>query len=398
MKNKLNSFWRGLSPKNKRNLVLAGIIGAIAVTSFAGWTLKERKVPVVDTSQSGRKVISLDNHLLDKTSYMESKKEVDDLRSQFEALKKAQELQAANGSMPNSTNPGPSVPGGMTAPVLPTPLPPAPPVMNSFSGDLPVPPAPMKPVYEIIGDIESVTNPDYVAKTESTGDKDKKKEIQKVYLPSGSFVKANLLSGLDAPTVDGAKGHPVPALLRIKDIAVLPNKVKQNLKGCFALVEGNGSLASERAEMRLVSISCIAKDGQSVIDQKVKGFLVDGDGKIGLRGAVVAKFGATIARSMIAGFAKGFGQAIQSGTQNTQLTALGTTTMTPLSLQDAAISGAGAGIAGAADQIQKFYLKLAEQSMPVIEVGATRTVHIVFSEGTELEIKDACLGGIKCKK
>jgi len=394
MKAKFKRFWQGLTPKKKRNFVLLGIICLVGVTAFAGWMLKNRNVPTTQAADTGRKEISLDNHLLDKTSYMESRKEVEDLRSQFDALKKAQEQQAQAAVLPEGIKAGANA---AVPPALPPSLPPPPPVMHA-SGDMPAPPPPAKPVYEIIGDIESIENPNKGSKTDATTDHDKKKEIQKVYLPSGSFVRANLLSGLDAPTVDSAKGHPMPALLRIKDIAVLPNKVKQNLKGCFALVEGNGNLASERAEMRLVSLSCIAKDGQSVIDQKVKGFLVDGDGKIGLRGSVVAKFGANIARGMIAGFAKGFGEAVQSGSQNTTLTALGTTTMTPLTFKDAAISGVGSGIAGAAEQVQKFYLKLAEQTMPVIEVGATRTVHIVFSEGTELEIKDVCLGGKKCRR
>jgi conjugal transfer pilus assembly protein TraB len=47
-----------------------------------------------------------------------------------------------------------------------------------------------------------------------------------------------------------------------------------------------------------------------VIDQKVKGFIVDQDGKIGLRGKVVAKMGSMIARAALAGFASGVGDAV----------------------------------------------------------------------------------------
>lgn len=55
-------------------------------------------------------------------------------------------------------------------------------------------------------------------------------------------MEATLLSGVAAPTTSAAKGNPLPVLLRIKDLAVLPNKVKANLKGCFAIAEATGNL------------------------------------------------------------------------------------------------------------------------------------------------------------
>jgi conjugal transfer pilus assembly protein TraB len=51
-------------------------------------------------------------------------------------------------------------------------------------------------------------------------------------------------------------------------------------------------------------------------------------------------------------------------------------------------AGAGQGISNAAKEISKFYLDLARQTMPVIEVGAVRDVTLVISEGVELEIKE----------
>lgn len=221
----------------------------------------------------------------------------------------------------------------------------------------------------------------------------KKKELVSVYLPP-SFMEASLLSGLDAPTAEGGKGNPVPALLRIKDLAVLPNKVKANLKGCFVIAEGVGSLSEERANLRLVSISCLDKKGQSVIDQKITGFVVDTDGKIGLRGRVVSKMGAAIARSMLAGFFGGVGQVIQQANTTTSQSPLGaTSTINP---NQALAAGLGSGLTAATQELQKFYLELAKQQMPVIEVGATRKVTIVVSQGTTLNIKE--LNGMGVKK
>ena len=158
------------------------------------------------------------------------------------------------------------------------------------------------------------------------------------------------------------------------------------MKGCFIISEGHGSLADERAHLRITNISCLSKKGTAVIDQHVKGFVVDSDGKIGLRGRVVSKMGAIVARSVIAGFFGGIGDAIKAQTTSVSVSPLGQTqTINPNQVVQA---GIGSGISTASQQISKFYLELAHQAMPVIEVGAVRDVTLVISEGTELEIKE----------
>jgi len=136
-------------------------------------------------------------------------------------------------------------------------------------------------------------------------------------------MEATLLSGLDAVTTSSGSKNPVPVLLRIKDLAVLPNRVKANLKGCFVLGEGKGNLATERVDVRLLTLSCLSRGGKAVIDQKIKGYVVDEDGKAGLRGVVAAKMGAMLARAALAGFLGGVGEGVKSSAMNTQVTALG---------------------------------------------------------------------------
>ncbi|MEM0010976.1 MAG: TraB/VirB10 family protein, partial [Candidatus Bathyarchaeia archaeon] len=186
--------------------------------------------------------------------------------------------------------------------------------------------------------------------------------------------------------ISKAEGHPVPCLFRIKAPAVLPNKVKANLKGCFVIGEGLGNLASERADIRLVSLSCIDKKGRAVIDQKIKGFVVDSDGKIGLRGRVVSKMGGTIARALLAGFTAGLGNIFGYSAYQYYYSPEGGLLM-PRPGQ-ALSAGIGAGIQQAASQIQQFYLDLARQTIPVVEILATRNVTLVISEGVWLELKE----------
>jgi conjugal transfer pilus assembly protein TraB len=222
-------------------------------------------------------------------------------------------------------------------------------------------------------------------------DADSKKKFQ-IYLPP-SFMEATLLSGLDAPTTTTGNSDPVPVLLRIKELAILPNKVRGDLKGCFVLAEGKGNLASERVEVRLVTLSCVSKKGQSVIDQTVKGYVVDEDGKAGLRGIVSAKMGAMLARSALAGFLGGVGEAVQSSSMDFQTTAMGTQTQiwSDTDTKNMVKGGIGGGIAKSAEQLEKFYLQLAEQTLPIIQVGATKTVTVVISEGINLEVRDAAI-------
>jgi len=199
-------------------------------------------------------------------------------------------------------------------------------------------------------------------------------------------MEATLLSGLDAPTAEVGRGNPVPALVRIQDLAVLPNDVKADLKGCFAIVSGYGNLATERAFMQAVSLSCLTNEGKAVIDQEIEGFLVDRDGKIGLSGRVVSRMGATIARSMLAGFFGGLGDYISASNQITSTSALGTTVT--IDTGDAAKYGVGAGLSSGFKDIQKFYLDLAKQAIPVIEIPPTKDVTLVIQKGVMLRLRD----------
>ena len=61
----------------------------------------------------------------------------------------------------------------------------------------------------------------------------------------------------------------------------------QRASAGLVIAEATGSLAKERAMVRLVSLSCLDQEGHAVIDQGVKGFVVDRDGKVGLGGRVV---------------------------------------------------------------------------------------------------------------
>jgi len=120
------------------------------------------------------------------------------------------------------------------------------------------------------------------------------------------------------------------------------------------------------------------KKGTAVIDQRVKGFVVDSDGKIGLRGTVVSKMGAMVARSVIAGFFSGIGDAIKSANNHSKHQSIRSNTGNR-SQPNAPSRSRCRYLQRSSTNIQ-FYLELARQTMPVIEVGAVRDVTLVISE------------------
>jgi len=381
---KIKEKWNALTPQQKKkSIVILGASIIILISILGYMATHSGKAPQEATKKETGKVeeIRLDTGVLQKTQLAESQKEIEALKAQIEALKKekekeseekksAEEEKQKKEKMPNFEQLPPVPPPPLQG--LPQGLPQEQPAQVN-------PPEPPKP--EIIGGIGIVSQAE---KKEEKKDEKNDTAKKKYYLPS-SFMEATLLSGLDAPAVGKGEAHPVPVLLRIKAPAVLPNKVKANLKGCFVIAEGLGNLATERADLRLVSVSCIDRKGNAVIDQKIKGFIVDSDGKIGLRGRVVSKMGSTLARAFIAGLFSGIGQI--AGTQAYSYTVTGAGTVSTIEAGKAAQAALGSGIQQSANELQKFYLELARQSIPVVEIQATRNVTVVISEGIELEVK-----------
>ncbi|CCW16547.1 IncF plasmid conjugative transfer pilus assembly protein TraB [Sphingobium indicum BiD32] len=284
--------------------------------------------------------------------------------------------------------------GGALPPALPGSAPAYPPSASGAGGgdaglpappSIPAPPAapPAPPIEKVVGSIGAATSPVLPKDASGTG-ADSKKKNRTIYLPPG-FMKARLLTGVDALASRDATSNPEPVIARVQAPAVLPNDVKANLSGCFVIGNATGSLAKERVEVQLVSLSCVDFDEHSVVDQPVKGFFVDADGKKGLSGKVVTRAGAALARSFIAGTISGISQSVENTFGQTSTSALGS--VRTLNAGDAAKTGIAGGLSKSSDKLTDFYLDLARQAGPVVEVGAAKEVVVVIQEGVTLEIK-----------
>lgn len=203
-------------------------------------------------------------------------------------------------------------------------------------------------------------------------------------LPAGSFASIAILNGLDAGTSSATQSNPMPVLMNVTNQAILPGAAKYRLRNCFVLGTGYGDLSAERVYVRISRLSCVDKADRLVLSQEVQGYLVDSDGKLGLRGTVTDRQGAKLGKALLAGFAQGLSSAL--GSAQGTITNNASTGQTLSSLTGGAtLRSAGLqGAQTATSQLAEFYLKEAQSIFPVISVDAGRTGTIVFSGSANL--------------
>jgi conjugal transfer pilus assembly protein TraB len=405
-------WFAALPEKKRQNLVKAVLfgVGLIAILWFYGASKSntEDKKPKPRTDVA---TISLgDSRLEDdlraqvekertefRTENQQQTKDLNEQRAKVEATEKQLEimtkaLQAMNGGgdlsalardgkAPNRgappDDPGVWEAGSARSGALPAGannLPPAAPIPVTFVGDI-----------GVAAQTLPVSTGSDKAGSGRPPEQGGKKNTRKFFLPV-SFMPAKLLTGLKAKTVDAAKEDPEPMLLRVQAPAVLPNEVRAQLQGCFIVAHGYGSLASERVESRLVSLSCVDFDGRSIIEQEITGVLVDKDGVKGLAGHPVTKMGANISRMFVAGLVEGAGEAFEQSSMTMSTSPIGQIqTIDPDRVGQA---GLGRGLAKGAGELSKIYADLVRQSAPVVEVGPGKEVAAFLTQGVWLEVQE----------
>lgn len=211
---------------------------------------------------------------------------------------------------------------------------------------------------------------------------DKNKNLKKNYLPSGTFVKAVILGGVDASTSITSQSEPRPVLLRLIDIGFMPNYARTNIQDCHIVAAAHGDISSERAYIRTERMSCTLKNGK-IFESSLDGYVAGEDGKDGVRGKVLRREGDLLWNSFLAGTVSGLGKGMSESLSTTSISPLGATITTTGS--DVLKSGALEGVGEGADRLQKYFIQRAEQYQPVIQVAAGREVTVIFTKGMSLD-------------
>jgi len=159
-----------------------------------------------------------------------------------------------------------------------------------------------------------------------------------------SFTRGTLLGGLDAPTGGQSQSNPHPVLIRLSDNSVLPNRFRGEYRDCFVIAAGYGDISSERAYLQ----------------------------------------GQMLANALLAGVVSGIGSGLATSSTTYSTSALGT--IASASGADAYRAGLGTGVGKALDRLAQYYIKLAENTFPVIEVDAGREIDVVITKGVRIDV------------
>lgn len=391
-KNRIATAVSNLSPKRRQYLILVLGASVFLLLVFGGVAIWDKPVQLPQSAQQARPQpmpinapgTQADPRDIWMSKSSEQMRQMEDmiqgLRQQVDIIEKkpptANNVQFPAMSMPPA--PAPMPPEARSMALLPPP--PVKPEMVGKTSEPPPPPAPRPPGIASFEVSEGkVIVPEAVHKAAENKD-------GRSYVPSGSFFRAALLGGLDAPTGGQAQSNPHPILMRAQDNAFLPNRYRFKVKECFALGASYGDISAERAYIRLESLSCVRHDGKA-IDVPVKGYVVGEDGKAGMRGRLVSKQGQVLANALLAGIGAGIGQAFQQSATTVSTNPLGSVgTVDPGKQLQA---GVGVGVGKALDRLSQYYITLAEKMFPIIEVDAGRTVDVVFTKGFSLDTDSA---------
>lgn len=261
-----------------------------------------------------------------------------------------------------------------------TALPPPPPPPRDTSGVMPsgIPPAPPSPPTP---QLQRVTLSPPATRAGTTTTAPEERDVS-TFLPV-SFTRGTLLGGLDAPTGGQSQSNPHPVLIRLASDSVLPNGFRGQYRECFVIAAGYGDISAERAYLRTESLSCVRNDG-ATLEVKIQGSVYGEDGKVGLRGRLVTKQGQMLANALLAGVVGGIGQGMATASADYSTSAFGT--VSNLSGSDAYRAGLGTGVGRALDRLAQYYIRLAENTFPVIEVDAGREIDVVITKGVRIEV------------
>lgn len=304
--------------------------------------------------------------------------------------------QAAASPPPVPTPPPPPAP----APAAPAPMPPAaglPPAPPPGTGAMPpgmptlqgrVAAAAPAPVISRVTLAErtrpsTTTGGDGPHRAEGGGQASNTPKTVATFLPV-SFTRGILLGGLDAPTGGQSQANPHPVLIRLSDNSVLPNQFRGEYRECFVIAAGYGDISSERAYLRTENLSCVRADG-ATLEVRIQGSVYGEDGKVGMRGRLVTKQGQMLANALLAGVVSGIGQGLSTANTTYSTSALGTMASAD-SNADAYRAGLGSGVGKALDRLAQYYIKLAENTFPVIEVDAGRQIDVVITKGVRIDV------------
>nr|WP_309303742.1 TraB/VirB10 family protein [Vibrio parahaemolyticus] len=211
-------------------------------------------------------------------------------------------------------------------------------------------------------------------------EKDQYRRTTENYVPSGTFVTAKITGGADANAGVFGQSDTAPIVFQTVHDGVLPNGEKSHLNNCTIIGSVYGELSSSRGIVRTNSLSCI-KEG-NIIDIPVQGTAFN-FGRNGIRGTSVLRNGKIVQMAGISGILTGLGETGAGLASTTSTSALGSTSS--INSEDVGLSLLGNATSEVGSKLSDYYIALAEQYHPFIEINPGGLVNIVFTQGFPLD-------------
>jgi len=191
--------------------------------------------------------------------------------------------------------------------------------------------------------------------------KDKAKKVKLgIVLPSGSYVKAKLLTGVEVP-----EGKTYPVLAQLDFAFIAPSNTRIDLSGCFLILKSSGDLSTESVQFQATKLSCVSKKGM-MFERKVNGFIADNkDSNFGVRGELLSKQGGVARMALVSSIVERASSLI-TGSKNDTSAVL------------------ASGGSEAAATVANWYLKQAQSLLPTIRVGSGQDVRVVMTDKIDL--------------
>jgi len=206
------------------------------------------------------------------------------------------------------------------------------------------------------------------------------------YIPAGTLLTGNLVTGVDMPTGSSSKDNPIPVMIRLSDEAILPNSHRVDFKGCVVIASGYGDISSERVMLRSNTVSCIREDGGAIEVPLKASVLSSTDGKVGIRGDLVSKSGDLIGRSMLAGTLGGLSKGLTPNPLSS-FTSTGDDSQVfqYSNPSDVLTHGGLSGASEALSKIADYYIEIAEETRPIISLPPGVIVDLVMTSGISIK-------------
>lgn len=207
------------------------------------------------------------------------------------------------------------------------------------------------------------------------------KKPEKTYDVAMGFTKAYMITGAYAPVMGGKNINTIPVLLEAEGDIIIANDETESIDKCFLIGSAIGNVSSETIDIRISKLECILNNGTGKIRGAIKGWVIGENGKPGVSAQLISKSGAYISRTILAGVMQGFSQALVNTTQKSQSTGSNINLLTNGTLQ-----GAAQGTQDAFSMLADYYMKKAEETLPILEAQGGRNVSIMLNGGEQLSL------------